>query len=282
GQSLAYFSDESGEYQLHIRPMNGEGPVKKIPVGPRPSFYRELTWAPDSKKLAFTDKRLALWVADVEHGTTRRIDTSTYSYQEGWLPNWSPDGRWLTYSKHLRNRIRTVYIYDTESGQTRQITDGHTHAQSPVFDRGGKYLYFISSPNAATSEFGWGVLNGVLARPLVTRRLHVLILQEGQPVPVMPGGANPDAQVDATLSQMRIDFENIGQRIIDFALPPGDYEQLATGKPGMLYVLANEWPKSPSPGANPVQTLYLYDLSKPPKLERLVEEIQGFEVSYDG
>jgi tricorn protease len=282
GKSLAYFSDESGEYQLHVRPLNGDGPVRKIAVEQKPSFYRELTWSPDSKKLAFTDKRLALWIADVERGATRRVDTSTYSYQEAWSPNWSPDGRWLTYSRHLHNRVRTVYICDADSGQTHQITDGHTHAQSPVFDRGGKYLYFISSPNAGTSEFGWGVLNGEFARPLVIRRLHVVILQDGQPSPIFAGAPNPDARVSEAASPVRIDFANLEQRIMDFNLLPGDYEQLTAGKPGMLYVLVNEWPKSPSLGANPAQTIYLYDLSKPAKLEKLVEDVRGFDTSLDG
>jgi tricorn protease len=282
GRSLAYFSDESGEYQLQIRPLNGNGPIKKISIEQKPSFYRELTWSPDSKRLAFTDKRLALWVADVERGDTRRVDTSTYSYQEAWFPNWSPDGHWLTYSKHLHNRVRTVYIYDVLSAQTHQVTDGHTHSQSPVFDRGGKYLYFFSSANAGTSEFGWGVLNGEFARHLVTRKLHCVVLQDGQPIPITPQVPNPDVHWDAVLSQVRIDFENIGQRIIDFNLPPGDYEQLGTGRPGMLYVLANEWPKSPTLGATPAQTLYLYDLSKVARLEKLVEEVRGFDISPDG
>ena len=282
GRSLAYFSDESGEYQLHVRSLVGDAAIKKIAVESRPSFYRELTWSPDSKRLAFTDKRLALWLADVERGTTRRVDTSTYSYQEEWFPNWSPDGRWLTYSKHLPNRVRTVYIYDTQAGQSHQITDGHAHTQSPVFDRSGKYLYFTSSPNAGTSEFGWGVLNGEFARPLVTRRLHLVILQEDQPVPITPAGPNPDAHVDTVLSQARIDFENIGQRVFDLPLPQGDYEQLAAGKPGILYVSTLEWPKSPALGARPVRTLYLYDLSKAPKLEKLVEDLSGFDISLNG
>lgn len=284
GHKLAYFSDESGEYRLYIHDLGPENAVKKISIEAKPSFYRELTWSPDSTRLAFTDKRLALWVADIASGTTRRADTSTYSYQEEWRPNWSPDGRWLTYSKHLPNRVRTVYIYDTQTAQTHQVTDGHTHTQSPVFDRSGKYLYFISSPNAGTSEYGWGVLNGVVARPLVTRRLHVIVLQEGQPIPISPVGPNPDAKFDETLSQVRIDFDNIGQRIIDFNLPNGDYAFLATGKPGKLYVEADEWPKSPALGAGPNQSVYLYDLSKPPKLEKLIEDKNnsGFDVSLDG
>lgn len=282
GRSVAYFSDESGEYQLHIRPLNGAGAVKKIAVEATPSFYRELTWSPDSKKLAFTDKRLAIWYADVGQSTTRRIDTSTYSYQEELFPRWAPDSRWLTYSKHHHNRVRTVYVFDTQTNQNHQITDGRTHSESPVFDANGKYLYFISSPNAGTSEFGWGVLNGIVARPLVTRRLHIVILQEGQPIPIGPAGPNPDVPVGPVATQVHIDFESIGQRVIDLTLPPGDYAQLNTGKPGLLYVMTYEWPKSPGPGANPSQTLYLYDLSKPAKLEKLVEEIRGFDLSADG
>lgn len=284
GRWLAYFSDESGEYQLHIRSLGGEVAVRKIAIEQKPSFYRELTWSPDGKHLALSDKRLALWVVNVERGTARRVDTSTYSYQESWVPNWSPDGRWLTYSKNLPNRMRTVYVYDAQDGKTHQITDGHTHAHGPVFDRGGKYLYFISSPNAGTSEYGWGVLNGVVARPLVTRRLHMVILQEGELVPITPVGPNPEAKVVEPVAKPRIDFENISQRIIDLPQPLGDYASLATGKPGKLYIEVDEWPKSPRLGAGPNQSIYLYDLSKPARLEKLVEDKNnsGFDVSFDG
>jgi len=282
GNSVAYFSDESGEYQLHIKSLHTDGPVRKIAVEAHPSFYRELTWSPDSKKLAFTDKRLAIWYADVAMGKPRLIDTSTYSYQEEMGPRWSPDSRWLTYSKHHHNRVRTVYIFDTQDNQTHQLTDGRTHTESPVFDSNGKYLYFISSPNAGTSEFGWGVLNGIFARPLVMRRVHVMILADGQPSPIGPGGPNPDAAVGAVDPQVRIDFDGINRRVMDLTIPPGDYASLATGKPGMLYVMAYEWPKSPALGSNPSQTLYLYDIAKPAKLEKLVEEVRGFNLSADG
>ena len=176
-------------------PQSGEGQVKKIAIEPKPSFYRELIWSPDSKKVAFTDRRLALWLVDVESSTVARIDSSTYSYQQEWYPQWSPDSRWLAYSKHLGNRVRTVFVYDVEGKRARQITDGRTHTELPCFDANGKYLYFASSPNAGTSEFGWGVLNGIMARPLVTRRLHAIILQNDSPSPILPTGTtNPEAK----------------------------------------------------------------------------------------
>ncbi|HEV2764549.1 MAG TPA: hypothetical protein VGV38_16335, partial [Pyrinomonadaceae bacterium] len=282
GRSVAYLSDESGEYQLHVRPAAG-GEARKINVEAKPSFYRELNWSPDSKRVAFIDRRLGLWVADVERGTAARADVSRYTWQEEYFPSWSPDGRWLVYSKYVMpNRERAVFVYDTREGRARQITDGRTHAESPVFDANGKYIYFFSSPNAGTSEYGWGVLSGMFARPLVTRRLHAFVLRADAPAPLFPNAQpNPEAKLSEPASEVRIDFEELGERVVDLPQPPRDYERIVSGKPGVLHVLVSEWPKSPA-FTNPSSTLYRYDLSKPNAFEKLVEEVNGFELSGDG
>jgi tricorn protease len=289
GKQVAYFSDESGEYQLHVRSLvnrgsGDDGQVKKIAVEQKPSFYRELTWSPDSKKLAFTGKRLDLWIVDVERGAVTKVDASTYSYQEEWYPRWSPDGRWLVYSKHLKNRIRTVFIYDLAERKAHQVTDGVTHAEAPVFDANGKYLYFASSPNAGMSEFGWGVLNGVVARPLVSRRLHAMVLQaDGQPLLLPNSALNPAAKITERLPEVRIDFDGLNRRVIDLPTPVRDYSALVAGKPGKLFALIDEWPALPSPlGGPPQRVLYAIDFSKIPMQEKLVESIGGFEITVDG
>src|SRR6516162_8268725 len=51
GRWIAYFSDESGEYQLYLRSQDGLGEVKKFNLGTPPTFYYSPTWSPDSKKL---------------------------------------------------------------------------------------------------------------------------------------------------------------------------------------------------------------------------------------
>jgi tricorn protease len=281
GQSIAYFSDESGEYQLYVRSSTGQ--VKKISVEQKPSFYRELVWSPDSKRIAFTDKRLALWVADVDARAARRIDSSTYSYQQEWYPRWSPDSRWLAYSKHHANRARTVYVYDVEASKAHQVTDGRTHTESPVFDASGKYLYFISSPNAGTSEFGWGVLNGVVARPLIRRSVHAIVLEEGAPSPLLPNGQpNPEAKIGERAAQVKIDFTRIGERVINLPLAPRDYSLLYTGRPGVLFALVAEWPSPPGFGSNPSQVLYRYDISQPPKFDKMIEAVDALDISGDG
>ena len=49
GKTIAYFSDESGEYALHIKPQNGAGETKKIPLAGKSAFYFDPKWSPDSK-----------------------------------------------------------------------------------------------------------------------------------------------------------------------------------------------------------------------------------------
>src|SRR5437867_5343608 len=61
GKSIAYLSDDSGDYNLHIRDQSGLGDVRKIDLGKPPTFYYSPRWSPDSKKIAYTDKRLNFW-----------------------------------------------------------------------------------------------------------------------------------------------------------------------------------------------------------------------------
>src|SRR6185369_2605273 len=127
-KSVAYVSDESGEYALHVRSLENDS-VKKVRIEEKPSFYWELVWSPDSRKLAFPDRRLGLWLVDLSSESAIRVDTSTYSAQESWSANFSPDSRFLAYAKRLKNRAGTVFIYDLAQKRSFQVTDGITHTQ---------------------------------------------------------------------------------------------------------------------------------------------------------
>ena len=60
---------------------------------------------------------------------------------------WSPDSRWVAYSKSLDNHLRAVFRPLARRAQGDQITDGLADAISPAFDASGKYLYFLASTN---------------------------------------------------------------------------------------------------------------------------------------
>jgi tricorn protease len=116
GKSIAYFSDESGEYALHIRAQDGLGNVTKINLGTPPSFFYTPVWAPDSKRIAYTDKRLNLWYVDLAKPTPVHVDADLYDSPTFDLrPQWSPDSKWLGYAKQLRNHLHA-------NGFTPQLT----------------------------------------------------------------------------------------------------------------------------------------------------------------
>ncbi|HEU4836930.1 MAG TPA: PDZ domain-containing protein [Pyrinomonadaceae bacterium] len=283
-KSVAYVSDESGEYELHVRSLENDS-VKKIRIEQKPSFYWALVWSPDSRKVSFIDRRLGLWLVDVTAEAAIKVDTSPYSSQDAWSPNFSPDSRFLTYSKRLKNRAGTIFIYDIAQKKAFQVTDGITHAQTPVFDANGKYLYFVSSPNAGTTDFGWGVLNGIFANPLVVRRVHAVVLSKDQPSPLLPNGQpNPDAKVGEPLPQVKIDFEGLGSRFVNLPLPQRDYSQLAVGQPGKLIIGIGEW--SATPGDLGAQTqsqaVYSFDIAKGGQMQKIVDQINAVDITTDG
>ncbi|PYS77686.1 MAG: protease, partial [Acidobacteria bacterium] len=146
GKWIAYFSDESGEYALHLRDQTGMGEARKVDLGQPPSFFYSPRWSPDSKKVAYTDKRMNVWYVDLEHPVPVRVDSDIYELPFHTLdPAWSPDGKWIAYTRQLKNHLHAVFLYSLEQKKSFQATDGMSDARYPVFDRGGKYLYFAAS-----------------------------------------------------------------------------------------------------------------------------------------
>ena len=155
GKSLAYFSDASGEYQLYIRDQDGLQPPKVIDLGPDPSFFYGPRWSPDSKRIAFSDKHLHLWYVDAAGGKPVKIDTGLRgSFGPSTELSWSPDSQWIAYTRDLENELHAVFFYSLATHASTQITDGMSNAAHPVFDPGGKYLYFTASTNNGPSDAG--------------------------------------------------------------------------------------------------------------------------------
>lgn len=113
GKLIAYFSDESGEYALHLRSQDGMGEVRKIDLGKPASFYYQPRFSPDSKKIVFMDKRLNLWYVDLASAKPVLVDTNPYDETGQWdtgafATAWSPDSRWLAYTRQLPSHMHAV------------------------------------------------------------------------------------------------------------------------------------------------------------------------------
>ncbi|MGC2695607.1 MAG: PDZ domain-containing protein, partial [Candidatus Angelobacter sp.] len=313
GKWVAYFSDESGEYQLFLKSPDGMSEPKKISLGNPPSFYYSPQWSPDSKKIAYTDKRLNLWYVDLAKGTPVKIDTDTYDAPQRTLdPVWSPDSRWIAYSKKLTSEMHAIFAYGLEQNKSLQLTDGLSDARFPAFDQKGQYLYFTASTDVGPTT-GWLDLSSV-NRP-ITRSAYLMVLRKDQPSPLAPESdeekaaddtkpdadkaarpedkgeqepGNPEEKAKAQDARaaksvkgenviVHIDAENISQRILALPIPPRDYSQLVAGKAGAIFLM-----ESPlRPGPDQQTTLWRFDLTSR-KPEKLMEGANDFTVSFDG
>jgi len=142
GKHVAYFCDRTGEYELYIRPGDGKGDEKQITSDGSAFRYRP-AWSPDSNTIAFSDKTGSLFVVEVEDGKPKLVDKDEWDRMRSY--SWSPDSRWLAYSKNMANRNAAIMIYDTKKQITRQVTSNYYDDTNPVFDVEGDYLFFRSN-----------------------------------------------------------------------------------------------------------------------------------------
>jgi tricorn protease len=280
GKWIAYFSDESGEYELHWKDSMGKGEAQKLRLEEKPSFYGTPRWSPDSKKIAYTDAHLGVWYVDLSDKKPVRVDQDRY--WPAFLSNsitWSPDSKWLAYRKRLKNYLGAIFVYSLQNNQATQLTDGLSDANHPVFDREGKYLYFSASTNSGP-RLEPDVLS---AGKSETRSLYLAVLSKSEPSPFTPESDEEKVSSEppkppagsppaAPSSLVKIDFDKIGQRILAMPLPPRNYIGLQAGKAGTLIALE---------GSGLGFTVHRHDL-KLRKSDILTAGVRFFEISANG
>jgi len=304
GKSIAYLSDESGEYALHVRAQNGAGEVKKIAL--KAGFYRSPRFSPDSKKIALIDSFMRLSYADLDTAKQVEVAQDTYQMRSGDIAGeWSPDSKWLAYSKVLPNELSAIHLYSLAEGKSTQVTDGLSDATNPVFDKDGKYLYFTASTNSgeslaldihavgrtSSSSIYLAVLDKTQASPFAPESDEEKAGDETKPA----GAAKPDSASAAApadgakpaelakpkpgAAEVKIDLDGIDQRILSLPMPPRRYTALQVGKAGTL--LALDAPAAEGAGAGAGMTVYRYDL-KARKSDVPLSGVRNFQMSSGG
>ena len=312
GKTIAFFSDASGEYELHLAPQNGHGEVKKIKVTGA-GYYQNLVWAPDSKKVSFLDNSQTLYWLDTDSGKQKKIVSAEHGRLRGLNhSSWSHDSKWLAYSADTAAQISRVYLYSLEQDKSSPVTDGVTESFDPVFDAGGKHVYFLSSTDSGMSKHGFMQSSADAQRPRFSLNLAVLrkdlpspFLRESDEekeakkdaaAPSLPNGADlPDeikermkaaAEAKKPKEPLKVDAEGLDQRILAFPLPSGNYANLQAGAPGFIFYMARA-EGGPTPGGRgagpqiPTAALHRYDLEKR-KDDTVQPAVIAYELTRDG
>jgi len=161
GRWIAYFSDQSGEYELWMTQSDGKGETRQLTSDNGP-FKTDLQWSPDSERILYRDKTGAAWLHEVESGASTLLAKSDWEFWGGGMssPSWSHDSRWVTWSMGVGNSpVPRVHVYEVETGATTLVTSGAFPDQNPVFDRTGDWLFFASdrsfSPTYSSLDTTW-------------------------------------------------------------------------------------------------------------------------------
>ncbi len=232
GSKWAYWSDQSGEYQLMIADHQGIETTSLTHF--KTGFKYQPFWSPDSKKLAWIGQNMVLHWIDTETNQIHRIDQGLYLFQ-GALDNfkisWSGDSRYLVYDRGLTNRQNAIFIYDTKKQKKHQVTSGFYNCTQPAFSTDNKFLVLQTnqrfSPQYSSFDNSWVYVNSSqIALIPLDKEERSPFLAENDSVTINTSTTKEKKKdsidQDTTKDQLRIDFEGMESRMIILPLEPGN------------------------------------------------------------
>ena len=260
-------------------------------------------WAPDGKRIAFSDKDGKVYVVTLADRKLAEIADSRRGQIRDYA--WSPKGNYLAFSMPGPNRFASVYVWSAADNQLRRITDESFNAYNPAWDPQGNYLYYLSdrefSPQISTIEFNYatnrptyiyamtlaqrcqtsfpagerrgddlqvsGRVSKTAASPLQTNLLR--LQQRNQKQKLTP---KPPAN-------LVIDFDGISNRVSRVPLAADNYGNLSAKTGHLLYAVggASYYGRQ----GDRTTSLRIYSL-KDRKETTLVEDMRGYTLSEDG
>ncbi|MBI2418006.1 MAG: PD40 domain-containing protein, partial [Ignavibacteriales bacterium] len=234
-------------------------------------------WSPDSKKIVWSDRSQHLYYLDVESTKITEVDYCAEWEFDSYA--WSPDSKWITYSKQMPSNTSRVFVYSLDTKKSTVVTDEWYTSGSSEFSDDGKYLFFVSNRNF-TPNYGWAEWNHIYQD---MAKIYFIPLAKNGKSPFEPKSDEvsiKDTAVkkdeakdtkDAKTVTVDIDFTNIFDRVVELPVSGSQYWGLGIVGNSVYYQRrGSEDGKS---------KLFLYDLEA--KKETELGEIDGYEISAD-
>ncbi len=233
GKWITYYSDASGEYEVYLL-ENKEGAQPRQITQNSKGWKYQSDWSPDSRYLAFFDRSMYLQLLDVQSGRLVNVDRATSDEIRSY--SFSPDSRWITYTKNSENGQSAVWVYEIGADKKFQLTGDTFSDRSPVFSKDGQYIFFTSNRtfNLTRSSFEDNYLytnaTRIYALPLTADSPRLF-----EPKETEEKAANNQRNDESKDVVVRIDAAGAENRIVAFPMPAGSYGSLQAVKDGIVY-----------------------------------------------
>jgi tricorn protease len=282
GRWISYISDATGEDEIWIAPQDGQGTAVQLTKG-GDNYKFHPVWSPDSKKIMWSDRKQRLLFVDVE---TKAITTLVES-PVGTIDDyaWSPDSKWVAYTKPEDETMGRIFLYSLESKQATPVTDGWFGVADPEFSSDGKLLFFVSArsfnPTYGQTEFQH-VYNDTskiyfvtLAKdaksPVAPRSDEVKVKDELKPDEVKKEEPKKEETKKDAAPVVKVDLDGIVTRVGLVPTAPANYRSLRSVGNRLYYARGG----TREPGA-----MYVFDFDK--QAETQLGSGTSFEISADG
>ncbi len=227
GEHYVVVSDAGGEEALEVRRLDGRGEPRRI-GGVDIGRVGDLRPSPVANVVALSNHRHEVLTVDLDAGQHRRWDQGRGGRPAGVA--WSPDGRWLAWSRGDTQGVWSLRMGELASGETFEVTRPEFRDVQPCFDPEGRWLYFLShrhfDPSMDTLGFGYGFPRGM--------RVCAVLLQADGPHPSFPQPRTAAAASEPKVKDpvaVRVDREGLADRVVLIPAPPGVYGRvLATSR----------------------------------------------------
>ncbi len=236
GSYIAYISDTTGENELWKRPQDGSGEAVQLTDG-ADTYYYSIQWSPDSRKILWSDKKNRLRFVNTENRRVTTVDTAEYWEITNFT--WSPDSKWIAYTRPEVEGMQRVWMYSVDSGESFPVTDKWYASSGPAFSECGRYLFFVSSRDF-NPVYSWTEWNHAYQD---MSRIYMITLAKETPSPFLPendevnaNDEDPDSEISG--DNVIVDREAIIDRIIQLPVQPSNYYNL-TAASGRIYYMRN-------------------------------------------
>ena len=278
GKHIAYWSDQSGENQVHLRNYES-GEVRQL-TNFDSGYGYTLYWSPDNKYIAYVDHKNNVNIITVESGDSYVADNLYWNLghgsRHGYEISWSPDSRWISYEKAGDNANSAVYVHNLESRASTQLTKGYYNDSSPVFSKDGNYIFYLTDRNFRPHYSD--MQDGTWVYPNATQ-IAALSLTKDAPYLMAPKNdliEEPKEEKDTSELVVEIDFEDAESRLI--ILPPdaGNMGGLIPFEGKLVYL------RVPNTGSEKEDnSLMVYDFEDR-ESETIMDGVDDFDATSDG
>lgn len=241
---VVYLSERTGEYELEVRAQDGTGDARTITNVGGPWKFPPV-WSPDSQSIAFADKNQLLRVVDVRSGRIRDVDHADHAEFSEYV--WSPDSRWLAYTKVEANEMASIWVWSADTGTATGLTSGAYDEFSPAFDPKGRYLFFLSNRNfdgltrgAFDDTFVYTkatrIYAGTLSAAAPPLDVH---LSDEVKAPATGENKEPvkkEPEKKTERERITFDLDGFERRVVALDAPPSDYSALTATPDAVLFL----------------------------------------------